>query len=493
MNNPQDYPLKDNVLIVDDNPVNLNLLSEILSKQGYKVRAALSSTLALKSVQLNQPDLILLDILMPEMDGYEVCQKLKSSPTTQDIPVIFISALNEVLDKIKAFSLGGVDYITKPFQAEEVLARIENQLRVKRLSNQLLQQNSQLHQELLERQRAEQALRHSEERYRSLVMATSEAVWTTDAQGNMQTLPPDWLASTGQSAAEVQNDQWLEAIHPDDQERVKQVWQSARANQTLYEIEYRLRTVEGQNRDILMRGVPVRSCDGQVREWIGTYTDITDHKQAEAQIKASLKEKEVLLKEIHHRVKNNLQIVSSLLQMQFRRTQEKEAAIVLQDSQNRIASIALVHEKLYRSDDLANIDFAQYIPALTAHLFDSYKVNDEAVVLQIKVDNIRLEIETAIPCSLIINELVSNSLKYAFPANRKGEIQIEFHTNSDHTMTLIVRDNGIGISEDFDITTTTSLGLTVVQGLVEQLEGTLELDRTQGTEFKITFPAGGRR
>ncbi|HEY9830947.1 MAG TPA: sensor histidine kinase, partial [Stenomitos sp.] len=197
--------------------------------------------------------------------------------------------------------------------------------------------------------------------------------------------------------------------------------------------------------------------------------------------------------EIHHRVKNNLQIVSSLLQMQFRRTQEKEAALVLQDSQNRIASIALIHEKLYRSDDLANIDFAQYIPALTMHLFDSYKVNLEAVVLHVKVENIFLEIETAIPCSLIINELVSNSLKYAFPVKGKGEIEIEFHCNNDQTMTLIVRDNGIGISEQFDIATTTSLGLTLVQGLVEQLEGTLELNRTQGTEFKITFPAGGKR
>ncbi len=245
---------------------------------------------------------------------------------------------------------------------------------------------------------------------------------------------------------------------------------------------------------------------------VGVQQDITEQKQAEDKIKSSLKEKEVLLKEIHHRVKNNLQIVDSLLQMQARRTKERQAAEILLDSQNRIASIALVHEKLYRSEDLANIDFAQYIPDLTTHLFDTYNVSSDTITLTIRVDSISLEIDTAIPCGLIINELVSNSLKYAFPANREGEIQIEFYDNSDssksckdawqterlggtldspsHTLMLIVRDNGIGISEAFDIENTQSLGLTLVQGLVEQLEGTIDLDRSQGTEFRITFPGG---
>jgi two-component sensor histidine kinase len=173
--------------------------------------------------------------------------------------------------------------------------------------------------------------------------------------------------------------------------------------------------------------------------------------------------------------------------MQTRRTQEQEASLILQDSQNRIASIALVHEKLYRSENLANIDFAQYIPDLTIHLFDTYKVSSDNVTLKTEVENIFLEIDTAIPCGLIINELVSNSLKYAFPKKRKGEIQVEFHADSQGTMRLIVRDNGIGIPEEFDLETTSSLGLTLVQGLVDQLEGTLELDRSRGTQFSIQW------
>ncbi|MEW6497224.1 MAG: PAS domain S-box protein [Cyanobacteriota bacterium] len=221
--------------------------------------------------------------------------------------------------------------------------------------------------------------------------------------------------------------------------------------------------------------------------YVAVQHDITEQKKAQEQIQTSLKEKEVLLKEIHHRVKNNLQIVKSLLQMQARRTKEPEAILVLQDSQNRIASIALVHEKLYRSEDLANIDFGQYIPDLTMHLFETYNVSSNTIALKLEVDNIFLEIDTAIPCGLIINELVSNSLKYAFPNHRQGEIQVKFNANSNRMMTLIVRDNGIGIPEKFDIEKTQSLGLTLVQGLVEQLEGTLELDRSQGTEFLIRW------
>jgi two-component sensor histidine kinase len=174
--------------------------------------------------------------------------------------------------------------------------------------------------------------------------------------------------------------------------------------------------------------------------------------------------------------------------MQSRRAKSSETVLALRDSQNRIESIALVHEKLYRSENLAIIDFAQYIPALTIHLFDTYNVSPDIVKLNIEVDNIFLEIKTGIPCGLIINELVSNSLKHAFANNRQGEIQIEFHANSEGLLTLIVRDNGIGLPGDFDLEIPQSLGLTLVYELVDQLEGTLELSRSRGTEFRMTFP-----
>ncbi|MBD2612786.1 MAG: PAS domain S-box protein [Nostoc sp. ZfuVER08] len=220
---------------------------------------------------------------------------------------------------------------------------------------------------------------------------------------------------------------------------------------------------------------------------VAVHQDITEHKQAEEKIKASLKEKEVLLKEIHHRVKNNLGIVSSLLQMQCRRTQDPQVAAILRDSQNRIASIALVHEKLYRSEDLADIDFAQYIPDLTTHLFDSYNVSSSQIKLKVHIDDASLDIETAIPCGLIINELVSNALKYAFVGNCEGEIEVKFYQASEGNLILIIRDNGIGLPENFDTKKNKTLGITLVQGLVKQLRGKLEIQCQQGTQFKISF------
>jgi PAS domain S-box-containing protein len=222
--------------------------------------------------------------------------------------------------------------------------------------------------------------------------------------------------------------------------------------------------------------------------FVSVQQDITEKKQTQEKITASLKEKEVLLQEIHHRVKNNLGIVSSLLQMQCRRTTDQEATTILRDSQNRISSIALVHEKLYRSEDLANIDFAQYIPDLTTHLFESYNVNSSDIQLNIAVDDVSLDIETAIPCGLIINELISNALKYAFPHEFVGEINIKLCSHNNNFLSLIVRDNGVGFPEEFDAKKAKTLGMTLVQGLVKQLKGSVEINSEMGTEFKIYFP-----
>lgn len=176
--------------------------------------------------------------------------------------------------------------------------------------------------------------------------------------------------------------------------------------------------------------------------------------------------------------------------MQSRRNQDSQASAILRDSQNRIASIALVHEKLYRSNDLANIDFAQYIPDLTTHLFDSYNISSNCIRLNIQVEDVSLDIETAIPCGLIITELVSNALKYAFPHNCAGEIQVRLFQEQDQSLTLIVQDNGIGLPAEFDNKKAKTLGITLVQGLVKQLRGKLEIHSQAGTKFKISCISG---
>lgn len=216
--------------------------------------------------------------------------------------------------------------------------------------------------------------------------------------------------------------------------------------------------------------------------------EIAERKRAEEQLKASLKEKEVLLKEIHHRVKNNLQIISSLLKLQSAYIKEQQAVDMFKDSQNRIRSMALIHEKLYQSKDLSKIDFAEYIRDLTFNLLRSYKTSSQIISLQTTVNDIWLNIDTAIPCGLIINELVSNSLKHAFTtSNRENQISINLNSDEDKKFVLIVSDNGSGFPEKLDFRNTESLGLELVCTLTEQLEGTIELDSSTGTSFKITF------
>ena len=211
-----------------------------------------------------------------------------------------------------------------------------------------------------------------------------------------------------------------------------------------------------------------------------------ERKRAE-QIKVSLREKEVLLQEIHHRVKNNLQVISSLLSLQSGYIEDKQAIEMIEESQNRIKSIALIHEQLYQSKDLARIDLTKYIRHLVADLFRSYGVNSETITLKINIDNILLDMDTAIPCGLIINELASNSLKHAFPAGKGGEIRIDLHSDKDNQFTLIISDNGVGFPGGLDFRDTKSLGLQLVNTLVDQLGGTIELHSNGGTEFKLAF------
>ncbi|MCZ6490233.1 MAG: ATP-binding protein, partial [Acidobacteria bacterium] len=217
--------------------------------------------------------------------------------------------------------------------------------------------------------------------------------------------------------------------------------------------------------------------------------DITERKRAEEQIKTSLREKEVLLQEVHHRVKNNLQVIVSLLNLQAARVTDRQTREMFTESRSRVRAIALMHETLYQSKDLSRIDFGEYSHTLAANLFASYGVDPEVISWRINVENGFLGVDTAIPCGLIVSELVSNSLKYAFPAGKHGEICIDFRRDDGNKCILVVKDNGIGLPKEFDLRKLESLGLQLVCTLTDQLDGSLELDCTEGTEFRITFAA----
>jgi len=226
---------------------------------------------------------------------------------------------------------------------------------------------------------------------------------------------------------------------------------------------------------------------GQMKGVIEYVRDISERKKAEDRLQESLQEKEVLLREIHHRVKNNMQVISSLLNLQSRHVKDPEVLEMFRESQRRIRSMALIHERLYQSSDLSQIEFSEYLRNLATHLFHSYQVDASRVQLKIEAEEVHLNINTAIPCGLIVNELVSNALKHGFPEGRKGQLGIDLSRVAGDRYVLRVTDDGVGFPEGLDFRKTETLGMQIVNTLASQIDASIDLAREKGTEFTIHF------
>jgi PAS domain S-box-containing protein len=224
-----------------------------------------------------------------------------------------------------------------------------------------------------------------------------------------------------------------------------------------------------------------------LKQYQTIYQDVTERARAEQEIKDALQEKEALLREIHHRVKNNMQVISSLFHLQAGHPLNEDARAILKEAQVRIQAMSLVHEKLYKSAHLSQIDFGEYINSLALHLFHVYGVKADLVRLETEFEDVNLDIASAMPCGLILNELISNALKYAFPGNRAGVVRIALKRGTGDLIKVLVADDGIGFPEGLDFSKAESFGLQIVNLLVGQLDGTIELDRTNGTAFTVSF------
>ena len=247
-----------------------------------------------------------------------------------------------------------------------------------------------------------------------------------------------------------------------------------------------LLTRTGTEIPVFWSGSELRDEDNVCQGLLYVAKNITEQKRIEAQLRNSLNEKQVLLKEIHHRVKNNLQIISSLISLQSRRAREPEAESMFRDSENRIRSMALIHEQLYQSEDLAQIDFAEYVRNLVRQLRRSYGEYTSNIGLHVDVDPVQLSVDVAIPCGLLINELVSNAIEHAFPSGSGGEVWIGFKTDGGHCM-LSVRDNGRGLPSAEKLDRTKTLGLELVRALVKQLRADMKIADQTGAKFNISF------
>jgi len=323
-----------------------------------------------------------------------------------------------------------------------------------------------------------------EARLRLLTSQMPAILWTTDTELRFTSSLGMGLTALALQANEVVGKTLFEFFQTNSTEfmPIAMHYRALKGESVTYETSWKERLFD-------CKVEPLHDANGQLLGVIGIALDITDRKLAEEQIKNSLKEKEQLLKEIHNRVKNNLQVISSLLNLQAGYIKDAHARERFKETQDRLKAMVLIHEKLYQSQDLTSIDFGSYIRNLAVHLFRSHQVNAHAIALHLDVpqSGINLDIDRAMPCGLIINELVANSLQYAFPGGARGEIQLAFHEDAQRQITLEVGDTGVGLPENLDFRQAESLGFLLINSLTEQIQGTITLDRRGGAKFTITF------
>ncbi len=338
--------------------------------------------------------------------------------------------------------------------------------------------------EIERRKRIEENLRRSEEQYRRFFETSRDCVFITSPQGKWIDFNDAVSELFGYNREEALNIHIADLYEDKEERRTHLQFINEHGFSKDYPVN--LKKKDGTIINALVTSVVVKGEGNSIVCYQGVIRDVTEHKRTENMLKESLAEKEQLLKEIHHRVKNNLQIISTILYLQSLSLTDENLIKVFDDSQNRIKSIALIHENLYRSGNLGKVDFNEYIRQLISHLSKSYGDLWETLTLKVNLNNALLNIDTAIPCGMIINELVSNSLKHAFPKGMTGEIYIDFSPEDDG-FKLVVGDNGVGISEDLDIKNSDTLGLQLVDALVKQIDGRIRAYTTNGTRYEIHF------
>jgi two-component sensor histidine kinase len=349
------------ILLVDDQPSQLLSHAVILRELGERLVTARSGREALQKLMDEDFAVILLDVNMPDMDGFETAGLIHQHPRFERTPIVFVTAAQaSTLDRLKGYRLGAVDYVEVPVVPEILRSKVAVFVDLNRQRRDLQRLNDALQAEIAQRRSAEEAVRHA-------------------------------------------------------------------------------------------------------------------------------REKEVLLQEIHHRVKNNLQIITSLLRMQSRTVQDPAFSDALLECQNRVAAMALIHDKLYRARDLARVSFPEYVRDLTNNILTSYTLPASSVRVNLEVDDdLSLSLDSAVPCGLILNELMSNCLKHAFPLGHSGTVHVGFHAAGDQ-LCLVVRDDGVGMPAEVDLERTSSLGWRLIRALVQQLGGFVQCHTAGGTVVELRF------
>jgi PAS domain S-box-containing protein len=462
-----EHPLR--ILHVEDDAVAAELVRETLEAAGLPcatARRVETRDEFVRALATEPFDLILADYRLPAFDGLSALAIARRQKP--GVPFILVSGTMGEDAAVDCLKAGATDYVLK-----ERLGRLVP----------AVARACQEAEERTRRRQAEEALRESESRFRRLADCGIIGIMVADIHGRVTQANDTLLAMTGYSRDDLPL-RWDAMTPPEYRAQDERVIDCLLKTGTGHPVEKEFLRKDSGRVSVLIGWALLSEETGDCMCFV---LDNSERKRAERCLQTALREKEALLKEVHHRVKNNLQLISSLLSLQAARIKDPTALELIADSRSRVRSIALVHENLYRAGTFTDLPLATHVQSL----FRSYNLGGHRIRLETHLADVPLDLDQAVPCVLIVNELVSNALKHAFPDGREGRVLVEFRTVDGGRYRLSVADDGVGLPADFEVSHPDSLGLQLVGDLALQLRGTVVVNRESGTTIAITFEANG--
>ncbi len=460
------------ILYLEDSLIDAELIREALANEDILCEMLHVETQMefLTAIERQDFDLILADYSLPGFNGLSALKLAREyCPNT---PFIFVTGTMGEEIAVESLKCGATDYVLK-----------QNLARLVPVVQRALQESE----DRKERKRMQEALRETNERLQAFIQASPLAIIALEPEGSVTLWNPAAERMFGWQEGDVLG-QFLPIVPEDKHDEYRILRERVLQGEALTNIETIRRKKDGTSIDISISTAPLRDAQERITGIMGVVADITERKQAEAQIKAALAEKEMLLRELYHRTKNNMQVIRSMLILRAASCQNAEINAFVEEIEQKILTMALVHQKLYQSQDLSRISLDEYLGELIALLIQSYTPTSHKIALRSDLKPVSVLIDIAIPCGLIVNELLSNALRHAFPDERVGEIRIHLSRTPTGMIELSFADNGIGVPHTFDFRAQPTLGLQTILALVEQqLQGDISWETQRGIAYTIRF------
>lgn len=476
------------ILLVDDEESIRVTVGEFIEEAGHEVHTAEDVAKAFELMEEHNFDVIVTDIIMPKITGIELLRRIHE--TSPDIPIIMMTGEPEVNTASAAVRAGAFDYLSKPISSDAIKKVIRNAVKTKTLNDEKkrLEEENRRYREDLEELVKERTgeLRESEEKFRTLFQESIDGIYLTNVGGKIVDCNKALLDLFGYTREEMMAINIGNTyVNPRDRDRFKK---AISGDGFVRNFEVKFHRKDATEMDCNISSITRRGGNSNIIGYQGIIRDITERKNVEKHIINSLREKELLIQELYHRTKNNMQVICAMLELQSEESDDEQLVKAFREMKDRIMSMALVHEKLYKSQDLSRIDLDDYVSDLTKILMHSNNVSSDKIAIKVDITSFPISIDIAIPVGLILNELISNSLKHAFPNDSDGEISLIIKESDSGMIELQYSDNGIGLSEDIKITEMESFGIQSLILLVEyQLKGTIDFSNKDGFTCQIRF------